>query len=106
MQHYNKERSTIAWAAEQATRASAERTGIGQWLSGLVLREGKVRCHGAGPFRTSVLQWRHTHQITLQHPLLTSSIKVQSYAVAHAGATEVLKCSSSHAWVALHSAAP
>ena len=33
----------IASAAEQATRASAERAGIGQWLSGLVLREGKVR---------------------------------------------------------------
>ena len=38
----------IASAAEQATRASAERAGIGQWLSGLVLREGKVSCHGAG----------------------------------------------------------
>ena len=33
----------IASAAEQATRASAERVGIGQWLSGLILREGKVR---------------------------------------------------------------
>ena len=42
-QHYDKERSMIASAAEQATRASAERAGIGQWLSGLVLREGKVR---------------------------------------------------------------
>ena len=41
--HYSKERSTIVSAAEQATRASAERAGIGQWLSGLVLREGKVR---------------------------------------------------------------
>lgn len=41
-QHYSEERSTIASAAEQATRMSAERQGIGQWLSGLVLREGKV----------------------------------------------------------------
>ena len=48
VQHYSKERSTIASAAEQATRTSAERAGIGQWLSGLVLREGKVRCRGAG----------------------------------------------------------
>ena len=42
-QHYKEERGMIASAAEQATRASAERAGIGQWLSGLVLREGKVR---------------------------------------------------------------
>ena len=41
-QHYAEERSLIAAAAEQATRASAERANIGQWLSGLVLREGKV----------------------------------------------------------------
>ena len=43
LQHYDRECSRIASAAEQATRASAERAGIGQWLSGLVLREGKVR---------------------------------------------------------------
>ena len=52
LKHYDKERSMIASAAEQATRASAERAGIGQWLSGLVLREGKVRCHDAGVLQT------------------------------------------------------
>lgn len=41
-QYYKEERSLIAAAADQATRASAERAGIGQWLSGMVLREGKV----------------------------------------------------------------
>ena len=41
-QFYSEARSLIAAAAEHATRASAERAGIGQWLSGLVLREGKV----------------------------------------------------------------
>ena len=43
-QYYSEERSLIAAAAQHATRASAERAGIGQWLSGLVLREGKVSC--------------------------------------------------------------
>jgi len=40
--HYREERSMIASASEHATNASAERGGIGQWLTGLVLREGKV----------------------------------------------------------------
>ena len=40
--HYREERSMIVSATEDATRASAERGGIGQWLTGLVLREGKV----------------------------------------------------------------
>ncbi len=42
-QHYAAERSSIKKAAEQAAWANAERTSIGQWLSGLVLGEGKVR---------------------------------------------------------------
>ncbi len=40
--HYTAERLSTKKAAEQAALASAERTGIGQWLSGLVLGEGKV----------------------------------------------------------------
>ncbi len=41
-QHYAAERLSIKKAAEQAAWATAERTSIGQWLSGLVLGEGKV----------------------------------------------------------------
>jgi hypothetical protein len=41
-QHYAAERVATKKAAEQAAWASNERTGIGQWLSGLVLGEGKV----------------------------------------------------------------
>lgn len=40
--HYARERLSIGRAAEAAMAASAERTSIGQWLSGLVLGEGKV----------------------------------------------------------------
>jgi hypothetical protein len=40
--HYKKERVQIEKAAQQAVMASAERASIGQWLSGLVLGEGKV----------------------------------------------------------------
>ena len=79
LQHYDRERSTIASAAEQATRASAERAGIGQWLSGLVLREGKVRRHVQGHSNTSVIQWKHAHHFILQY----SSTKPQIYAVVH-----------------------
>lgn len=42
-QHYIAERQKIEKAAQQATWASAERISIGQWLSGLVLGEGKVK---------------------------------------------------------------
>ena len=36
-------------AAEEAARTAAERAGIGQWLSGLVLGEAKVKWNACSP---------------------------------------------------------
>ncbi|CAL8470925.1 g10467 [Coccomyxa elongata] len=71
-QHYAAERLSIKKAAEQAAWANAERTSIGQWLSGLVLGEGKEEA--PAEVQNAVLLLAKTDRYTAEFELLHNTL--------------------------------